>query len=80
MATIENADEQIWVEDINDQEEMSLDSFKVTQNFFHRLRLAGADPRIVSTMAEASEHFLKAHQLLGSIRVYFPPANAERVD
>ncbi len=73
-------DVQIWREDINEQEEMALDCWKVTYNFFERLRYHNASPDLVAKMGEASTHFSEAFNKLKEIRDAFPPQDGILID
>jgi hypothetical protein len=71
--TISNAEEQVWVEDIVEQEEMALDCWKVTYNFWQRLEHQGAPEYLRQSMAEISTSFNAAFKKLEEVRAFFPP-------
>lgn len=66
-------EEQIYRDDINEQEEMSLDCWKVTFNFYQRLVHHGAPQWMVDKMTTANNHFSEAHKALKELLPYFPP-------
>lgn len=66
-------DETIYIDDIDEQEEMSLDSWRVTYNWYQRLLHQGARQEITSSMVEISNHLAAAHNLLKQIRSNFAP-------
>lgn len=74
-----NIEFPIFVEDINEQEELSLDCYKVTSNLYHRLRYQGASPLLIDAMQEIYSHFYHAHEKLKEIRKCFPPMDGEQV-
>jgi hypothetical protein len=68
-----HVDEQIYVDDINEQEEMSLDCWRVTYNFYQRLQHQGAPTELMAKMLATVNCFANAHGLLKEIRTCFPP-------
>jgi hypothetical protein len=74
---VHNAEEQVWLEDIVEQEEMALDCWKVTYNFYERLAFQQAPVELIQSMGEISGDFAAAYQKLKAIRerAYFPKEN-----
>lgn len=73
-------DEQIYIEDVNEQEEMSLNCWKVTHNFYQRLQHQGAPPELLANMLTIINHFEQAYEGFKMIRECFPPMDGHPVE
>ena len=61
-------DEPVWKRDVRDQEEMALDCWKVTYNFYVTLQRQGAPPELLAEMAAVSNHFAEAYKQLNAMQ------------
>jgi hypothetical protein len=75
---VPNVNEQVWKDDVTELEELALDCWKVTYNFFQRLTYQGAHPDLVLAMSEISMNFANAQRKLKEIEPLFPPEEGER--
>lgn len=66
-------DDQVYIDDINEQEEMALDCWKVNYNFFQRLQHQGAPQELLAKLLDVINGFQSAYSNLKEIRACFPP-------
>ena len=73
-----NLEDQVYLDDINELEEWSLDHWKVMYDFWQRAKFQGASPDLLNKMSEITNHFSAAFNGLKEIRNCFPPMGGKR--